>query len=242
VLGDGLLVLRGGEEPVAGGVGVGERFLRGEGLRGDDEEGGFGIEFLQCLGDVGAVDVGDEVGARAVAAIGFQRLGDHDGAEVGAADADVDEVGDGLAGVAFPRAGADGLGEVLHVVEHGVDLGHDVLAVDEDGGVGAVAQRDMEDGAVFRDVDFFAAEHLLRHVGDVAFDREGAEEFHGFADDAVLGVVEVEAVELEGELFRAVGVEREEVAHFEFLGGVVVLQQVLPGGEGGDGAHDELRI
>jgi hypothetical protein len=109
MLGDGGLVLRGGEEPVAGRVGVGQRFLRGEGLRGDDEEGGLGRERFQRLGDVGAVDVGDEMGVQALLRVGLERLGDHDRPEVGAADADVDEVGDRLAGVALPFAGADRL-------------------------------------------------------------------------------------------------------------------------------------
>ena len=53
-----------------------------------------GESSFQRLGDMGAVDVGDEVGARAVLAVGLEGFGDHDGAEVGAADADVDEVGD----------------------------------------------------------------------------------------------------------------------------------------------------
>ena len=34
--------------------------------------------------------------------------------------------------VCLPRAAADPLGEVGHLVEHGVHLGHDVLAVDHD--------------------------------------------------------------------------------------------------------------
>jgi hypothetical protein len=51
------------------------------------------------------------------------------------------------------------------VREDGVDLGHDVLAIDEDGAVGAVAQRDVEDGAVLGDVDLLAGEHLFGPAG-----------------------------------------------------------------------------
>ena len=65
-------------------------------------------------------------------AVVLQRLVGHHRPEVGAADADVDDVADALAGVALPLAAAHALGERRHLVEHGVDLGHDVLAVDHD--------------------------------------------------------------------------------------------------------------
>ena len=61
-----------------------------------------------------------------------QRLVGHDRAEVRAADADVDDVPDALAGVAGPRAAPHALGEGRHLVEHRVDLGDDVLAVHHD--------------------------------------------------------------------------------------------------------------
>ena len=37
-----------------------------------------------------------------------------------------------LAGVPLPGPAPDLVGEFGHLVEHGVDLGHDVLAVDQD--------------------------------------------------------------------------------------------------------------
>ena len=51
------------------------------------------------------------------------------------------------------------LAEVGHLVEHGVDLGHDVLAVDDDGCALRRAQRHVQDGALLGDVDLLAAEH-----------------------------------------------------------------------------------
>ena len=55
-----------------------------------------GSSFLSGLDDVRAVDVGDEVRAQPRLPVGLKRLGGHDGAEVGAADADVHDVGDRL--------------------------------------------------------------------------------------------------------------------------------------------------
>ena len=60
-----------------------------------------------------------------------QRLVGHHRPQVRAADADVDDVADRLAGVALPLAGAHAVGERAHPVEHLVDLGDDVDAVDD---------------------------------------------------------------------------------------------------------------
>jgi hypothetical protein len=77
-------------------------------------------------------------GARAPVA---ERLVRHDRAEVGASDPDVDDVPDGLAGMASPRARPDGLGETGHLVEHRVHPRHHVRPVHHDRGVPQRAQR-----------------------------------------------------------------------------------------------------
>ncbi|MCY1504752.1 hypothetical protein D9M68_389340 [compost metagenome] len=166
VVADGDLAELVGDEG-AGGRGIGHRLDRREGLRGDDKERGFRIDELQRVGDVGAVDVGDKVKARAVME-GRESQRRHDRAKVGAADADVDDIGDLLAGGAFQRARADAVGKGAHGVEHAVDVGHHVLAVDEDRAVAAVAQRRVQHGTLLGDVDDVAAEHgvpLLLDLG-----------------------------------------------------------------------------
>jgi hypothetical protein len=90
------------QEPGARGVRVHHGLGRGEGLRGDDEEGGFRIHARQRGVHVVAVDVRDEVHGQARMGELAQRQADHLRAEVGAADADVDDVGDLLAGMAQP--------------------------------------------------------------------------------------------------------------------------------------------
>ena len=97
-----------------------------------------------------------------------QRFVGHGRTEVGAADADVDDVADALAGDAGPLAGAHPVGELGHPVEHGVDVGDDVLAVDHEVRVAGHAQRDVEDGAVLGDVDVLAAEHRVDAVPEPA--------------------------------------------------------------------------
>ena len=90
------------EEPRAGGVGVGDGLLGGERLAGDDEQGAFGIAEAEGLREVGAVDVGDKVRGKIALGVRLEGLGDHHGAEIGSADADVDDGGDGFSGVARP--------------------------------------------------------------------------------------------------------------------------------------------
>ena len=48
-----------------------------------------------------------------------------------------------------------------HLVEDGVDLGHHVLAVDDDRRTSRRAQRDVQDRSLLRDVDLLAAEHRV---------------------------------------------------------------------------------
>src|SRR5262249_59869431 len=88
-----------------------------------------------------------------------ERLVRHDRPEVRSANADVDDVLDSLAGVAFPRAAADLVGEGRHLVEHGMDLSDHVLAIDDDRCSFRSAQDHVEDGPLFRDVDLLAAKH-----------------------------------------------------------------------------------
>ena len=107
------------EQPRARGLRVGQRLLRRERLARDDEQRALGVDALERLGDVRAVDVRHEVRSRMPRLpVRAQRLGDHHRAEVGAADADVDDVGDRLAGVALPRAAAHAVGELAHLREH----------------------------------------------------------------------------------------------------------------------------
>src|SRR6266576_2224031 len=52
----------------------------------------------------------------------------HDRPEIRTTDADVDDVANALASVAFPSPAAHAVGEVAHLVEDGMDLRHNVLA------------------------------------------------------------------------------------------------------------------
>ena len=162
--------------------------------------------------EVGAVDVGNEPEGHRPVAVMLERLVGHHRPEVGAADADVDHVADAFAGVALPCAAPDPVGEVGHLVQHGVNLGHHVLAVDDDGRRSRRAQGHVQDGAVFRDVDLVAPEHGVDALAQAAFLGQLQEELEGFVRDAILRVIEKDARGLSRQTLAAVGILREELA------------------------------
>ena len=114
---------------------------------------------MRRFDEVGAVDVRDEAKRQCAVAVVPQRFVRHHGPEVGTADADVDDVANALAGVALPLAAANAVREGRHLVEHGMHLRHDVLAVDDDRRALRRSQRHVQHGPIFGDVDLLAAEH-----------------------------------------------------------------------------------
>src|SRR5262247_2312836 len=116
----------------------------------------------------------------------FQGLGDHNWPEVRPSDADVHHVGDALARVASPLAAAYSVTKTLHVLEDRLHLGHDIRAVNNNGTIGAVAQRDMEHGPVLGDVDLLPSKHLLGPAFEIRLSGKVAQELHRLLGDAIL--------------------------------------------------------
>ena len=187
-----------------------------------------GSRSLDGLGEVGAIDVGNEAEGHGALAVMLQRFVGHHRPEVGAADADVDDVANALAGVAFPCAAADAVGEIRHLVEHGVDLRHHVLAIDDDGCSSRRAQGHVQDGAVFRDVDLLAPEHGVDPLAQAGFLGQLQEELEGFVGDAILRVVQVEAQRLGRHALAALGIVREELAQMQLADLLIVSFEGLP--------------
>ena len=122
-------------EPTAGRGGVGQRLKGGERLGGDDEKCCGRVESVEFCDQIGGVDVGDEPRRDTAVGVVAQRLVGHRRAEVRASDPDVHHGLDARAGRSRPLAGAQPIGEVAHRVEHGMDVGHGVLAIDLECGI-----------------------------------------------------------------------------------------------------------
>ena len=89
----------------------------------------------------------------------LERFVRHDRAEIRSADADIDDIADALAGMALPgrRCAADWQNPPS--VQNGMDVGDDIAAIVKNRSAARRTQRDMQHGAVLRDVDLVAAEH-----------------------------------------------------------------------------------
>ena len=207
VLCDSLLGAELLDEPCLSGLGVGHGLLGRERLRRDDKERLIGLHLTKRLGEMGRVDVGDEEELHIALRVGRKREISHYGTEIAAADTDVDDVLDALAGKALPLSVADRVGEISHRSEHLPHAGHDVLAVDLDLRLGIhIAKCGMKNGAAFGGVDLLTREHLLDFGLEIGFLGELDKCFHHLAVDAVLGIVEEPAGRLERKSRGAIGI------------------------------------
>ncbi len=246
VLGDGILLggiatvdSAGSFEPVpqpgARHTRVGQGLEGAESLRRDNKEGGLGVEAGGLFVDVGRVDVGDEAHLETGLDVGLECFVDHDGAEVGATDTDVDHGLDALAGDAGPLAGTDLLCEGVDLVEGGVHVGIDVLSVNnktdgrhEVGAVFGAAERRVENRAVLGRVNVLAGDHGCVAARDVDVLRQLEQVRQDLFGDEALGEVDREVSCLEGVTVGAVGLGVEPAAE---IGGETVSDagEVLPG-------------
>ena len=136
----------------------------------------------QRVADVGAVDVGDEVEARAV--LPWARARDAIRGPRSEPPMPILTTSVNLPPAPRDLAGADAVGEGRHGVEDLVDVGHHVLAGDAIDVVGPGAERDVEDGAVLGAVDRLAGEHRRPPALDVGGPREREEPGHRLGIDA----------------------------------------------------------
>ena len=151
---------------------------------------------FQRVAEIGAVDVADEMQAQMVGDEGGQRAGRHGGAEIRSADPDIDDVGKPRAVRGLDRSASHGLREDAHLVAHGGDGGHHVLAVRHEDLAGRyAAERHMQDGAVLGDVDRVTSEQGGALFFEVCRTRQTKQQVHGLVRDALLGIVENEVID-----------------------------------------------
>lgn len=222
------------KEPLLRASGIRNGLLGSESLACDDEERGLGVALFQDLRQVSAVDVAAKVGSEVALGVVLQGLGDHDRTKVAASDTNVDDVGDGLAGVALVGAVPDRIGKLFDVVEHALDLVGAFL-LDRELAVG-VAKGDVKNGAAFGRVDVLAREHLVPGALDIGLLGELEELGEDGHIDQVLGKVEEEGGIAGGGLVgprkggEALGVGVEEILEDQLrVFGVVELLELVPG-------------
>ena len=202
-------------QPAPGTGGVGEGLHGGEGLGGDDEQGCLRVGSDQRPLEVGTVDVGHETHIEAGIGKGGEGARCHGGAEVGAADPNVDHGAEPPTRHPGPFTGTHTAGEGGHGVEDLVHAGDDVGAVHLDHGAPGSAQGGVEHGAVFGGVDPPAGEHGVASLRNPGGGGEFEEQPHRAGGHALLGVVEVQPPGLGDEGRPPCRVVGEEPAQME---------------------------
>ena len=230
----GLVAAEAGEQPRARSARVGHRFERGEGLGRDDEERLRWVEIVDRFDEIRAIDVRNEPEREVAVAVVPERFIGHDRAQVGPADSDIDDVADWFAGVAFPFAGANTIREPGHPVEHGMDPGHDILAVDQNRRAARCTQRDVQHGAVLGDVDLLATKHGIDPPTQPGLFGETEEQRQRLIGDPVLRIVEINAGGLRRQPFATAGIARKKLAEMNGADLVMVFFERPPGWPLGD--------
>ena len=238
---DGVRVAERLDEPRSCGARVGHRLERRERLRGDDEQGLGRVEVAGRLGEVRRVDVGDEAERELASRVVPQRLVRHRGAEVGAADADVDHGADRPAGVAEPRARANGIGE--HAASGRAPRGHPARRH------GRPRRSDVPRG--IRSATWSAglsSVTLIRSPRNIASIRSGNPRASASrtrsstvsSRDPLLGVVEIDARRLRRQPLATRRIGREEIAKVQRRDRVSMALERLPLRQRTQGGHTAI--
>ena len=210
--------------PVARGLRVGHGLDGGEGLGGNDDQRAGGIEPLQRVMDMRAVDIRDVMDARPVMVRG-QRQRRHGRAKVRTADADIDHIGV-TAALPFNVAFAHRAGEPGHALAGRQHLLHHVLPIDMDRTLGG-AQRGMQHGAALGLVDLGPGEHGLSTRLDFGIAGQFQQQRERIGADMCLGVIEEHIAETGAEIGEALFVFEHLGKAAPGLGGVLRFQ-VIP--------------
>lgn len=233
MLGDVRFVASSLQEPFSRTFRVRDRFLCRERLTSDDEERRLWVACTECLREMRAIDVRDEMCGQVAFRVWLERLGDHHRSQIRATNTDVHDGVDRLASVALPGATAHVFGERADMVQHSEDLLRTRLRY---WAFAQVAQGNMQNSTILRCVDVLAAEHLIARLLNAGFANELQQGVQDRFGDEILGVVEQEGRRwiigrrvLLAELAEAVWVLGEEILQDEIrVLFVIDLLEFLP--------------
>ena len=184
------------EQPFFGRGRIRKGLLRSKRFGCNEKQRSFRAAEFQCLYQMRAVNIRHEMHLQSCTAIvklssiGLERFRHHHRPQIGASNTNIDDIGNGFARIALPRATAHSLGEFSHVGQIGVHFGHYIFAIHNNRPVGAIAQGDMQYGPVFRDVDLFAVEHFLRPAGNIGLRSKRQQQRQRLFSDTILGKIQ----------------------------------------------------
>ena len=231
MLGDMLRIHRLLQQPVTRRTRIHQGFLRGKGLGSDDEQRGLRIKRFQLGIQIRTVHVGHEMHTQRRAGKRLQCVAHHQRAEIGTADADIHHIGDRLAGIAAPCSIAHAVGKQTHLLQRITDAGQHIQPVHPQRRmrrIGRGAQRGMQHRTAFRKIDLFTAEHLVAPILHSGLARQREQQGHGLLRNQVLGIVEQQIVQAQGEALKTFGIGSEGLSQRKLPQRLTVILQGLP--------------
>ena len=210
-------------------------------LRRDDEHRRRRIERRQRAREVLGIDVGHErdvhalrlrAGAAARARRRRQRRADEQRAEIGAADAEIDDGADGPSRGADAQAAADLRRQRAHPRLRRADVGDDVAAVHHERRVARLPQRRVQRRPALGLVDLLAGEERRDPAGEPGRRRVGDEQRQRVRAEPLLRQVDEPAVPGERQASEPVGVAREELGERRAGERAAVVGEIVRGGGG----------
>ena len=185
------------------------------------------------------IDIRHEVQAWSHSRIGCKRFAHECRAEVGAADADVDDVGEGAVAAAAARPAPDFRAEPPHCGAHVLHVSYDIPAVERDRL--ARTQRRVQCRAVLCGVDPLAAKKTLDPLRQCALARQHEQQAQRVVGGEMLGVIEKNVPAGHRKSFEAARLGCEQLAQAEAGGKPVMIVERLPGGKNPGGVGHRSR-
>jgi hypothetical protein len=99
--------------------------------------------------------------------------------------------------------------ECPHLVQNGMDPGHDILSVNMDGTRRAIAQRHVKGRPLLRTIDPLSGKHATDLVLETALPGQSVQKPEGMVGNAVFGIIEQQVFERKGKTLKPLGILRK---------------------------------
>ena len=203
---------QGAQEPITHRVCVGDGFQGGEGLRSDDDQGGFGVQILGGLTHVGRINIGDETALQTLLNVGLKSFVGHDGAQIRATNSHVDHSLHGLASDTNPFTRANAVCEGIDAFQNLANIGDNVASIDDKLLVRRATQCRVEDGTVFSHVNAIASQHRVTKSENLGLIGQCKKLFQSGIIDQVLGQINMQVCHIQRPLLGALRIVLEPCA------------------------------
>ena len=183
------------------------------------------------IGQLRAIDIRHAVETHAVLPVGSQCAACHHRAEIGTANADVDDIGQAFSRAALDLAALHALDERLHPRQDFPDFRH--TGRFQRYRIGDLRpQRAVQYRPILGLVDVFAGEHGFYCGGYRGLLRKLHQQLARFAVDVILRVVEQQVVRFDAKALNALFIPREQLDQLAITHVLTIMRrQVFPGGK-----------